>query len=775
MRPRGNSKKPVPAEGLSRRELLRGLAAVPALLGGLGRRVLAQGSGAAPGGEEAEERPGARRVAVLGLDGLDPQLVRQWMKEGRLPNLKQLAEEGSFHELATVNPAETPVAWASFATGANPARTRIFDLLRRHPAGYHVVPGDIWLERKRATEESADIISRVMRRVGVGAGLVAAAVLLVGRWLVGHLLGRRASFLFGSAVAGLLVGVVGGSAVIGLVAGLVAGSVVADWVPRSYIKYTNPLGVATFWELADRAGWRSRVLAVPAAFPPPPLYRGKVLSGYPAPDMTAGGFAIYTSAEKPPKGDNKMRVFRINAQEPVIETVVVGPFDRVENSQESRLRLEPSRRTQVPITLIPRRETRQVTIRVQGQEQTIGERQWSDWFTFTFQMSPLVQEVGMARFLLVTFTDEELRLYLMPLNYHPRHLPSNVHLAHPPEFLAELTQDLGLFKTAGWAIDAFRPLLADQIDDELFLIDLYSTMDKKWEIIFHELVKPDWDLLVGVLMGTDRVQHMMWRHIDPQHPAYDPEEAKLYRDSILGVYQRVDEFVGVARKVLPPHTHLFVISDHGFGPFRKGVNLNRWLQEEGYLVLKTQDPGARAQREYEFWEVTDWRRARAYAPGLSGISINVLGREPVGAVEPGAQYQQLREEIRRKLEDLTDPDTGQRVVHRVYRREELYQGPYLEELPDLIIGYRRGYRTERASLMVGAEGPVISPNRTKWSGDHITVDADLVPGVLFSNRKVSTGKPRLIDLAPTILRLLGLTPPAEMDGEALEVEPARGA
>lgn len=761
-----------PKAGLSRRELLRALAAVPALLSGLARRTLA---GDSPEEAAEVERPGTRRVVVLGLDGLDPRLVRKWMAEGHLPNLKRLAEEGSFQELATVNPAETPVAWASFATGANPARTRVFDLLRRHPAGYHVVPGDIWLERKRATEEGADIIARVMRRVGLGAGVVAAAVLLVGRWLVRHLLGRRASFVFGSAVAGLLVGVVGGSALVGLVAGLVAGSVVADWAPRTCMKYSNPLGAPTFWELADRAGWRCRVLGVPSAFPAVPLEHGRVLSGYPAPDMTAGGFAIYTSAERPPRGDSKMRVFRISTREPVIETVVVGPFDRVAAEDESRLSPQPTRRTQVPVTIIPHRETRRVTIRVQGQEQTIGERQWSDWFTFTFQMSPLVREVGIARFCLVTFTDEELRLYLMPLNYDPRRLPPNVRLAHPPEFLSELVRDLGLFKTAGWAIDTFRPLIAEQIDDELFLIDLYFTMNKKWEIIFHELAKKDWDILVGVLMGPDRVQHMMWRHIDPQHPAHDPEEAKLYRDSILGVYQTVDKFVGVARKLLPAHTRLFVISDHGFGPFHKGVNLNRWLQQEGYLVLKTDKPQGETGREYEFWEVTDWRRTRAYAPGLSGIYINVIGREPLGAVEPGAQYQQLREEIRRKLQNLTDPETGRRVVHRVYRREELYQGPYLEELPDLIIGYERGYRTERASLKVSTERPVISTNRTKWCGDHITVDPELVPGVLFSNCKITGGKPRLIDLAPTILRLMGVRPPAGMDGKALKVGLPQGA
>ena len=762
-------------DGLGRRELLKGVLALPGLLAGLGGRARAAQSArrqasATSGVEEegAQARPGTRRAVVLGLDGLDPKLVRQWMAEGHLPNLKQLAEEGSFCELATVNPAETPVAWASFATGANPGRTRIFDLLRRRPGSYEVVPGDIWLKRKRATEEGADIINRVMHRVGLGAGVLAAAVLLVGGRLVRHLLGRRrVSLVFGSALAGVLVGVIGGSALIGLLAGLLAGSVVADWAPRSYLEYKNPLACPTFWELADRAGQRASVLFVPCSFPSPELENGKALSSYPAPDMMAGGFSIYTSAEKPPKSDSKMRVFRINAQEPIIETVVLGPFDRVRTGEDYRLSIEPVRRCRVPMTIVPHHQRRQVTIRVQGQERTIGERQWSGWFTFTFEMSPLVREVGMARFCLVKFTPEELRLYLMPINYHPHHLPAHVRLAHPPELVQEITEELGLFKTAGWAIDSFRPLIEEQIDDELFLLDLYFTMNKKWQIIFSQLVRSDWDLLVAVLMASDRVQHMMWRHIDPQHLRHDPEEAKLYGDAILGVYRTLDDVVGAVRKNLPRETALFVISDHGFASFRKGVNLNRWLEEEGYLVLGGDPSSGVGAGEHEFWEVADWRRTRAYVPGLAGICLNVLGREPVGAVEPGAQYQKLREEIRRKLEALTDPETGQRVIHRVYRREELYEGPYLDELPDLIVGYERGYRTERTSLKVGARRSVIVPNRTKWCGDHITVDPELVPGVLFCNRKVTTAEPRLIDLAPTILTLLGVPVPPGMDGQAL--------
>jgi len=778
------------AGGLARRELLKALAALPALLGALGRRAWGAQPGSAGGGAAAGEATAggaaeaggagetgadSRRVVVLGFDGMDPRLVGKWMAEGHLPNLKQLAEEGCFRELATVNPAATPVAWSSFATGANPGRTRIFDMLRRRPAGYQVVPGDIELERKRATAEGSDLVNRVMYRVGLAGGLVTAVVLLVGRRLLKHLLrDRQVSFLVGSTVVGLLIGLLGGSALVGVVAGLVAGGAVAKWLPFTSIEYRNPLAARTFWQSADRVGVRTRILFVPCSFPAPVLEHGQALSGYPAPDMTTGAYTIYSSAPPLGKTDPLVWVLLIDPAAPVSKSVVMGPFDRVQVDMEALRNLEPVRRCQVPVEFLPHWNQRRVTIRVQGQEDTIGEGEFSNWFTFTFEMSPLVKEVGIAKFCLVKFTAQEIRLYLMPPNYDPRELPANVPLAHPPEFLKEITAEVGPFKTVGWVIDTFRPLVAGYLDDNLFVSDLHATMQKEWDITFGRMVKTDWDVLVAVFMASDRAQHLLWRHIDPEHPAYNPEEAARYKDGILDVYKALDEWVGLTRKTLPPETALFIISDHGFAPFRKGVNLNRWLLEEGYLVLVGPAAPGPGNEDVDFWQVTDWGRTRAYAPGLAGVAINLIGREPMGAVEPGIQYQQLREEIRRKLEALTDEETGTRVIRHVYRREEICAGPYLEEIPDLIVGYEWGYRTEHATLSLSEGKPLIVPNRTRWSGDHVSVDPPLVPGVFFSNRVLTSESPRLIDLAPTILSLLGLTVPREMDGQVLDFAPAEG-
>jgi predicted AlkP superfamily phosphohydrolase/phosphomutase len=214
-----------------------------------------------------------------------------------------------------------------------------------------------------------------------------------------------------------------------------------------------------------------------------------------------------------------------------------------------------------------------------------------------------------------------------------------------------------------------------------------------------------------------------------------------------------------------------VVSDHGFNSFRKGVNLNRWLEEHEYQVLQADPDALGPDRSVEVWQVTAWDKTRAYVPGMAGVYLNVVGREPFGTVTRGPQYQRLREEIRRGLEELRDPETGETVVHRVYRREELYDGPHVNDLPDLVVGFRPGYRTERGTLKVGADRAVITDNLTKWSGDHITVDPEFVPGILFSNRKVTTESPGIMDLAPTVLSLLGVPTGSWMDGRALSLEP----
>jgi predicted AlkP superfamily phosphohydrolase/phosphomutase len=225
---------------------------------------------------------------------------------------------------------------------------------------------------------------------------------------------------------------------------------------------------------------------------------------------------------------------------------------------------------------------------------------------------------------------------------------------------------------------------------------------------------------------------------------------------IEDLYQRMDRLVGKAMANAGPDTVLFVLSDHGFCAFRRAVNLNSWLHQNGYLALK--DGAVESGR---YFEGVDWSRTRAYCLGLSGLYINRKGREACGIVEPG-DVAFLTGELIAKLSGL--PDGKEIAIRRLYATNKLYRGPYLDAAPDLIVGYNEGYRTSWDAAVGKVTEQVIEDNPKAWSGDHC-VDPVLVPGVLFCNRPVDAEDPGIEDMAPTALWLFGVTPPAWMEGK----------
>jgi predicted AlkP superfamily phosphohydrolase/phosphomutase len=211
---------------------------------------------------------------------------------------------------------------------------------------------------------------------------------------------------------------------------------------------------------------------------------------------------------------------------------------------------------------------------------------------------------------------------------------------------------------------------------------------------------------------------------------------------------------------------LLVISDHGFNGFRRGLDLNRWLEENGYLKFH---PG---RRHEEFLAGVDWSQTRAFAVGLTGIFINLAGKFAQGIVQPGEEADRLREEIVAKLTALIDPETGQGAIKRTYITAKVYRGPYKDNAPDLIPGYQRGYRVSWETAIGRGTESVFHDNTKAWSGDHC-IDPSLIPGVLFSNHPVQADNPRLLDIGPTILQMFGVDVPDHMDGKPLTVEGGR--
>jgi len=207
---------------------------------------------------------------------------------------------------------------------------------------------------------------------------------------------------------------------------------------------------------------------------------------------------------------------------------------------------------------------------------------------------------------------------------------------------------------------------------------------------------------------------------------------------------------------------LIVMSDHGFSSFKRCVNVNTWLMQQGYLALK-QDRMTGA----DHFQDVDWQKTKAFAVGLSGIFLNRIGREKMGMVSE-EEAETLKSEISAKLLELRDPETGQTVISRVFDTARIYKGIYQRQAPDLIVGYKPGYRISWESVTGKMKPEVFEDNVRAWSGDH-SIDPEAVPGVFFSNRKIAREKLNMLDIAPTVLDLFDVKIPSYMEGSPILV------
>jgi predicted AlkP superfamily phosphohydrolase/phosphomutase len=658
---------------------------------------------------------GRPKLLILGFDGMDPTLLGQWMKAGQLPNLSRLASTGGVRPLATTHSPESPTAWASFATGVNPGKHNIYDFLVRDTATY--LP-DLGMVRR-----------------------------------------EPARFLFG-------------------------------YVPVAKPKLLSIRGGTSFWVTAGHAGVRSSILTVPVTFPPEDVPNGELLSGLPLPDIrgTMGTFYYFaTDLSRYEEGNTEFGgvLKRLLMEQDVARTELVGPPDPIVRAQVQAIRkkgptlsdgdratvaaLQAREDVRVPMTIRWNRAAKTATVEIQGQSLLLEPGKMSKWIDLEFRVNFLVRLHGMAQLLLMK-ADNELQLYVSPVNWKPDAPP--LPISSPSSFAGDLFERLGHYRTLGWA-EATWPLNEGRMDEHTFMEDLYKAFDDRAQVILSRIDARNWDLLVGVIESTDRVQHMMWRLHDPQHPMYDAALAEKFGDSILRVYRRADQFVGEVLERIDPGTTVLVVSDHGFHSWRKAVNLNTWLVQQGYMTLQSQGqaPGEKKLDDLfgggEFWENVDWSRTRAYAMGLGQIYFNLRGREARGIVSPGAEAKQLADELSARLLTMTDPDDGARIVRAVYQRDNVYSGEFLHNASELQVGMEDGYRVSWQTTLGGSPPGIVYPNMKKWSGDHGGYDFATTAGILVSNRPLASAAPSIVDIAPTVLKFFGVQIPGSVDGKSI--------
>jgi predicted AlkP superfamily phosphohydrolase/phosphomutase len=317
-----------------------------------------------------------------------------------------------------------------------------------------------------------------------------------------------------------------------------------------------------------------------------------------------------------------------------------------------------------------------------------------------------------------------------------------------------------------WALNEER------MDEATFLEDVYFTEEKFREILLGLLADDEARLVVQVFELTDRVSHMFWRLLDPEHPAYDADLAAEFGDAVKDSYVYMDAVVGDVMGRLGPEDRLVVVSDHGFQTWHKSVNYNTWLVRNGFMTLKRDedDPEKTLEDLFgqgEFWPNVDWKRTKAYALGLGDIYLNVKGREAQGIVEPGAEYDRIREDLITRLLAFRDPETGLAPVSAVHRREDVYSGYDEDLIPDLLVANAPKYRVSWQTSLGGIPAGLFSVNDRKWSGDHCSLDASITKGIFFASRPIENEEVDILDIHPTVLGWLGLPVEDDVDGKAL--------
>jgi len=638
-------------------------------------------------------RPAPRRVVVLGFDGVDPDLLDEYIEW--LPALDRLAREGTLRPCRTTNPPESPVAWATFATGLDPGDHGIFDFVRRDPG-------------------AADSYRPLN-------GLVARRPPEMG--------------LFGFPVR-----------------------------PPGAI---NLRGGEGFWEPVARLGYRVSVLRMPLTFPAKEARGGELLCGLGVPDLRAtnGSYTLFAAGRDAWEGHTEFggRHIKIYPRNGEASAKLEGPPDP----------RNPSARLAVPIRFTFTGGTAAVTID-DGPAVSLETGRYSPWVGVRFSAGPFIGVPGLVRFLLLR-AGKDPSIYASPIQISP-HAPP-LPISSPRSFASRIADRLGPMKTQGWPEDTFAA--NDRVLDDVQLFhDIRDTYQGHERLCLDRLDRSGAALLTMIFTAQDRMSHMFYRYRDVMHPAHDPRVIEDFQertgidDPILESYRWMNNTVAAVRKRLAPEDILIIVSDHGFHPWRTGVNLNTWLWQHNFLALADPSSQRRKRNLDQFFRRgpetahIDWANTAAYSIGLGQIYLNLKGRESDGIVEP-AEREQLLNRIRAQLMELNGPD-GTPVFADVYRGDEVWKGSRMAGAPDLQCAFASGYRVSWQTALLGVPEELFEKNDFPWSGDHCSNAFDQTSGIFLSNRKLPRDiSPGLENIAPTVCALFGAPPPKGAKAPAL--------
>jgi len=667
----------------------------------------------------AAESADEMKVLVLGMDGLDPILLEELMAEDRLPNFARLRAIGDYSSFGTSMPPQSPVAWSNFISGSRPGTHQIYDFIHRDPS----------------PKEEFMAVKPFLSTTMVVAPSNPDRALTFGRWRIP---------LEGGGIENLRQG-------------------------------------DAFWNHLVKHGITTTIYRMPANYPPPSEAPGPgefhVLSGMGTPDLL-GTYGEFTCLKEDMRREHRRVAggdyHKVTFEQQRAVVHLDGPPNFLLDTEPGKT--PPSMKAEVEIVREPIEDL--VTITIGDEKLVLREGEWTDWIPVTFETglpaSGVVGAAGMPTSMAaivrmyVKQVHPKLNIYVTPLNIDPAN-PVNP-ISYPTDWAAEVaaTTGAGGMYTTGIPEDT-KALRSGALNEDEFLQMVHLLVDERTKQYHDALANFKRGFLYYYFGHTDQLAHIFWRDMDPAHPGRLPEQDGMYDDIIFKTYEEMDVRLAEAFEVMDDDDVLIVMSDHGFCSFRRGLNVNNWLVENGFQTVR--DKGKQGRRDQLFNIRFD--QTRVYALGLNCLYVNLKDREKHGIVSKD-EYRRVMEEVISKLEQVRDTD-GSKMVEKVYITIDEYPEADMSVAPDMLVGYTRNYRASWATALGGIGKGLYEDNKDRWSGDHC-IAQPLVPGIILSNMKLKLDDPELSDLGPAILNLYGIETPEHMLGRNIfgEKVPLRG-
>jgi predicted AlkP superfamily phosphohydrolase/phosphomutase len=327
---------------------------------------------------------------------------------------------------------------------------------------------------------------------------------------------------------------------------------------------------------------------------------------------------------------------------------------------------------------------------------------------------------------------------------------TSVDFAYPKALKAEVLEKVG-----DYIFDA-KDFRTDEKDR--LLKQIYALMHNRFDVAKYLMTTKPWDFFMMVEMGVDRMHHAFWKYVDRTHPKFEP--GNPYENVMREYYKAVDDRIGELLSLVGDETAVFIVSDHGARPMYGGLCVNQWLIQEGLLVVRDKLDGLKRIEDCDI----DWSKTKVWGSGgyYGRLFFNVRGREPQGIIDP-AEYESFRDELVARIEAMPDHE-GKPLGNKAHKPQDLYR-KVAGVAPDLIVYF--GDLGWRSVGTVGFDSIYTFENDT--GPDDANHDFH---GIFVMDDRAGRGGEefrglQLMDMAPTILDLMGVAVPADMQGRSI--------